>query len=249
MTRPGAVQVAAQPVMALRGCGLTYPGETPVHAVRPVDLVINQGDHVAIIGPSGSGKSTLLNILGLLDRPTEGTYELTGIATGELSDVARAGLRSRKLGFVFQAFHLIAHRTAEENVMLGLLYGGTPRRLRRGIAREALARVGLSHRVDAVPARMSGGERQRVAIARALAVRPALLLCDEPTGNLDSANAGAVLSLVGDLNADGMTIVTVTHDTAVARRAGRTLTMRDGHLTESGRPQDTWLGTGHGIPS
>jgi len=224
------------PVIALRGMGRTYPGPPPVRALLPCDLAIAKGEYVAVVGPSGSGKSTFLNVVGLLDRPSEGTYELDGIDVAGLREAQRTALRGRRIGFVFQSFHLLPHRTATENVMLAYLYHGQAGRAgRRAAAVDALDRVGLAHRRDAVPGRMSGGERQRVAIARALANRPSLVLCDEPTGNLDSATAGSVLALLDELHADGMTIVMITHDPTVAERADRTVTIRDGVLNSAER--------------
>ncbi|MEU9298423.1 ABC transporter ATP-binding protein [Streptomyces sp. NPDC048266] len=221
------------PVIEFRQVGLTYPGPPPVEAFRPSDLTIRRGEFITVVGPSGSGKSTFLNIAGLLDTPTTGSFLLDGIDTGRLRDTERTALRGRRIGFVFQAFHLLAHRSARENVELAMVYSGAPRRERPKRAREALARVGLGHRTDALPTRMSGGERQRVAIARALVARPSLLLCDEPTGNLDTGNAEAVLQLLEALNAEGITIVLITHDLAVAARGRRTVTIRDGVLSES----------------
>lgn len=224
------------PVIELRGAGLTYPGPPPVAALKPCDLLVRRGEYVTVVGPSGSGKSTFLNIAGLLDAPTEGTYLLDGIDTGALADADRTSLRGRRIGFVFQSFHLLPHRSAWENVTLAMVYNGTPRAERRSRAREALERVGLGHRVDAVPTRLSGGERQRVAIARALVARPSLLLCDEPTGNLDTATADSVLSLLDELHTDGITLLVITHDPAVAARGLRTVTIRDGLLSEQGEP-------------
>ncbi|GAA1538833.1 ABC transporter ATP-binding protein [Streptomyces albidochromogenes] len=221
------------PVIEFRQVGLTYPGPPPVEAFRPGDLVVRKGEFITVVGPSGSGKSTFLNIAGLLDTPTRGSFLLDGIDTGRLKDTERTTLRGRRIGFVFQAFHLLPHRSARENVELAMVYGGVPRRERPQRASEALARVGLGHRTDALPTRMSGGERQRVAIARALVARPSLLLCDEPTGNLDSGNAEAVLQLLETLNAEGITVVLITHDLAVAARGRRTITIRDGTLSES----------------
>ncbi|MEU6988787.1 ABC transporter ATP-binding protein [Streptomyces sp. NPDC046324] len=220
--------------MEFRQVGLTYPGPPPVAALRPCDLAVGRGEFVAVVGPSGSGKSTFLNIAGLLDAPTDGTYLLDGIDTGSLRDADRTALRGRRIGFVFQSFHLLPQRSALENVTLALVYNGAPRRERAARAREALEQVGLGHRVDTLPTRLSGGERQRVAVARALVTRPSLLLCDEPTGNLDTANADAVLALLEKLHADGMTVVVITHDPAVAARAKRTVTIRDGRLSMSG---------------
>ncbi|MFD0630370.1 ABC transporter ATP-binding protein [Catenulispora yoronensis] len=213
---------------------MTYPGPPPVRALRPADLAVARGEYVTVVGPSGSGKSTFLNVVGLLDRPTEGTYELDGIDVSTLRESERTALRGKRIGFVFQSFHLLPYRTATENVLLAQLYNGTRRALRRPAAREALARVGLGHRRDAVPTHMSGGERQRVAIARALVNRPSLLLCDEPTGNLDTATASGVMQLLDELHAAGLTIVVITHDEAVARRGQRTVTIRDGVVTSDG---------------
>ncbi|MEV3990211.1 ABC transporter ATP-binding protein [Streptomyces sp. NPDC049837] len=223
-----------RPVIEFRGVGLTYPGPPPVTALHPCELSIAQGEYVTVVGPSGSGKSTFLNIAGLLDVPTAGTYLLDGIDTGALSDADRAGLRGRRIGFVFQSFHLLPHRSAMENVLLAMVYNGVARSDRRPRAREALLRVGLGHRLDALPTRLSGGERQRVAIARALVSRPSLLLCDEPTGNLDTATASSVLELLDQLHRDGMTILVITHDPEVAARGQRTIAIRDGVLTEQG---------------
>ncbi|MFJ8823657.1 ABC transporter ATP-binding protein [Streptomyces sp. NPDC102467] len=220
------------PVIEFRQVGLTYPGPPPVPALKPCELLIEPGDFVTVIGPSGSGKSTFLNIAGLLDAPTQGTYLLDGYDTGALSDADRTALRGRRIGFVFQAFHLLPHRSALENVTLAMVYNGVPRAERGPRARDALVRVGLGHRVDSLPTRLSGGERQRVAIARALAAGPSLLLCDEPTGNLDTASAGAVLGLLDELHADGMTILLITHDLEVAARGARTVAIRDGVLRE-----------------
>ncbi|AJF66060.1 ABC transporter ATP-binding protein [Streptomyces vietnamensis] len=224
------------PVIEFRQVALTYPGPPPVEALRPCDLTVHRGDFVTVVGPSGSGKSTFLNIVGLLDSPTAGSYLLDGIDTGTLRDTDRTALRGRRIGFVFQSFHLMPHRSALENVSLALVYGGAPRAARPGLAREALRRVGLGHRTDALPSRMSGGERQRVAIARALVGRPSLLLCDEPTGNLDSANAATVLRLLAELHGEGMTVLLITHDPEVAARGLRTIAVRDGVLSEQAVP-------------
>ena len=220
------------PVIELRGLARTYPGAPPVHALRPADLVIEAGDYVAVTGPSGSGKSTLLHLLGLLDAPTAGSYLLDGLDTSALSDRDRSALRGRRIGIVFQAFHLLPYRTALENVLLAELYNQTPRSARLEAAAGALGEVGLRHRLDALPTTLSGGESQRVAIARALVNRPSLVLCDEPTGNLDSRNAAALMELLDQLNADGLTIVVITHDAGVAAHAGRTVAISDGSLSE-----------------
>ncbi len=227
---PRAAEV--DPVVVLHDLWRVFPSDPPVEALRAVGLRVDPGDYLAIIGPSGSGKSTLLNVLGLLDRPTSGTYLLDGIDTAVLGDRARAAERGRRIGFVFQSFHLLSYRSVEENVMLSELYQGTPRRDRRRRATEALERVGLGHRLGFGPMRLSGGERQRVAIARALLGEPSLLLCDEPTGNLDSANTEVVLDLFDELRSQGLTILVITHDHEVARRARRRVRMVDGQLAE-----------------
>jgi putative ABC transport system ATP-binding protein len=222
-------------VIELCGVARTYPGPPAVPALRPADLVIGAGDYVAVTGPSGSGKSTLLHLLGLLDTPTAGSYLLDGLDTSALSDKDRSALRGRRIGVVFQAFHLLPYRTALENVLLAELYNNTPRGARLRAAARALAEVGLGHRLDALPTTLSGGECQRVAIARALVNQPSLLLCDEPTGNLDSASAAALMGVLDQLNAAGYTIVVITHDPQVAAHARRTIAISDGVLTEHTR--------------
>ncbi|MEV0387397.1 ABC transporter ATP-binding protein [Nonomuraea sp. NPDC050643] len=223
-----------EPVIELIAVSREFPADPPVRALAEVDLRVDPGDYVAIIGPSGSGKSTLLNILGLLDRPTSGSYRLDGVETTTLRDGARTRLRGTRIGFVFQSFHLLPHRTVVENVMLAEVYGRHPRAGRRARAEEALGQVGMSHRIGFVPDRLSGGERQRVAIARALMARPALLLCDEPTGNLDSRNTEAILDLFDGLRADGLTVLVITHEDEVSARAKRRVRIGDGVLTEQG---------------
>ncbi len=220
------------PVIELRGLARTYPGPPPVPALRPGDLVIEGGDYVAVTGPSGSGKSTLLHLLGLLDAPTEGSYLLDGLDTSAMNDRDRSALRGRRIGVVFQAFHLLPYRTALENVLLAELYNHTPRGARLQAAIDALTAVGLGHRLDALPTTLSGGECQRVAIARALVNQPSLMLCDEPTGNLDSRNAAALMELLDQLNAAGYTIVVITHDRGVAAHARRAIAISDGVLSE-----------------
>ncbi|MFB6848446.1 ABC transporter ATP-binding protein [Streptomyces sp. NPDC056373] len=227
----GPATSAAPPVvLRLAGCSKTYQGSPPVHALRSADLTVRAGDYLTVVGPSGSGKSTLLNLLGLLDRPTAGTFTLAGVDVARLPERERTALRGRRIGFVFQEFHLLPYRTAQENVALAQLYVTGPAADRDRAASDALERVGLGHRLHALPTTLSGGERQRVAIARALVNEPDLLLCDEPTGNLDSATASTVMDLLGRLNAAGVTVVVITHDPAVAARARRRVTILDGRI-------------------
>ncbi|PZF80984.1 ABC transporter ATP-binding protein [Jiangella anatolica] len=214
------------------GIGRVFAGPPRVEAVRDVDLSIGEGEYLSIIGPSGSGKSTLLHLLGLLDRPSHGTYLLDGVDVSTLSERRRTRVRGERIGFVFQAFHLLPHRTVLENVELAMLYQRTPRRQRTERARETLERVGLGHRLDFDPLTLSGGERQRVAIARALVARPSLLLADEPTGNLDSGNAASVLDLFDELHAEGLTLAVITHDDGVSARAQRRVRIVDGVMSD-----------------
>lgn len=221
------------PVVELRSVGRSFrSGDVEVNALTDATLTVNRGDYVAVVGPSGSGKSTMLNLLGLLDRPTAGEYRLDGVDTGHLSEDQRAGLRSRSIGFVFQAFHLLAYRTVLENVLLSTIYNGMPREERIPAAEVALNRVGLGHRIDFAPTSLSGGERQRVAIARAIVTRPSLLLCDEPTGNLDTVTGDAVLALFDELRSDGLTLIVVTHDDSVSLHADHVVHMRDGRIED-----------------
>lgn len=220
-------------LIRLEGVGRTFrSGEIEVHALRQADLHIRRGDYLSIVGPSGSGKSTLLNVIALLDRHTAGTYRFEGTDVTKLSEGARTGLRAHRMGFVFQAFHLLAHRTVTENVILSMLYNSVRPKERRARAKAALERVQLSHRAGFLPGRLSGGERQRVAIARAIATDPAILMCDEPTGNLDSASTESILELFSELRTQGQTLLVVTHDETVSAHAERTITMRDGFVTE-----------------
>jgi putative ABC transport system ATP-binding protein len=205
-------------------------GDEVVHALDHVNLQIPDGEYVSIMGPSGSGKSTLLNILGLLDTPTGGSYELDGVNTSTMNDAELAHIRQQKIGFVFQSFHLVPRLSALENVELPMVLAGDepPVRKERGMA--ALERVGLGHRDDHRPNQLSGGERQRVAIARAIVMEPSILLADEPTGNLDSASGTEVVKIMENLNGQGLTLLVVTHDPAIGGRARRQLQFRDGRL-------------------
>src|ERR1044071_2913483 len=219
-------------VLELKGVGREFGSEPVVHALVEVNLRLERGEWLAITGPSGAGKSTLLNILGCLDRPSSGEYFFEGIDTASLSDEERAGLRSRRIGFVFQSYHLLSHRSVIENVMLAEVYREQEVDGRRERALAALARVGLSHRVDFMPTKLSGGEKQRVAIARALVGSPSVLLCDEPTGNLESKSGAEIFDLFESLNKQGLTLVVVTHDEHVAQRARRRVHVMDGKLEE-----------------
>jgi ABC-type lipoprotein export system ATPase subunit len=226
-------ETTTAPVVELEDVWRRYGVDPAVEALRGVELRVWPGEWVAIVGPSGSGKSTLLHIVGCLDRPTSGSYSFNGVDVARLSDQQRAGLRSRGIGFVFQSFHLLSHRTVLENVMLSEVYRSQSRRGRRERAKAALDKVRLGHRADFLPTRLSGGERQRAAIARALAGNPRVLLCDEPTGNLDSATTAAILDLFAELNAEGVTILMITHAPEVAERARRRVGLIDGVLTEA----------------
>ncbi|HEX5769379.1 MAG TPA: ABC transporter ATP-binding protein [Nocardioidaceae bacterium] len=210
-----------------------YGADVPVRALRGVDLDVAEGERVSVVGASGSGKSTLLNIIGCLDQPTSGRYWLDGVDTARLGDRERAGLRSAQIGFVFQSFHLMSYRTVLENVMLADVYRGGDRAGRADRAHRALDAVGVGDRAEALPTQLSGGQRQRVAIARAVVNRPRLLLCDEPTGNLDSTTTTAILSLLSELSALGLTIVMITHDPEVAEWSERTVHIADGLIREA----------------
>jgi putative ABC transport system ATP-binding protein len=221
--------VSSPLLIELRGAGRVYRrGATEVSALRGVDLEVQAGESLAITGPSGSGKSTMLSLLGCLDRPSFGEYRLGQKSVGELDDHALSRLRNRTIGFVFQAFHLIPELTVAENVETPLLYGGVPPGEWRGRARRCLEKVGLGHRADHRPSELSGGEAQRAAVARALVMEPPLLLADEPTGNLDSVTGDEIAQLLSALNAEGRTVIVVTHNEALARRARRIVRLRDG---------------------
>ena len=229
----GELLLAEQPpVIELRGLARSFPGPPEVHALLPTDLRVDRGDYLSIVGPSGSGKSTLLHILGLLDRPTAGEYFVDGVPTVHATESVRAALRGSRIGFVFQSFHLLPHRTVLDNILLATLYSGVPRAERRDRALAALDRVHLSHRVDFFPTVLSGGERQRVAVARAVVADADVLLADEPTGNLDTHNTAEVLDLFDELHADGLTLVVITHELAVSERAARRVRITDGQVVE-----------------
>jgi putative ABC transport system ATP-binding protein len=222
----------SEPVLRLDGVTKVYPGPPAVEAVRGVDLTVASGELMAIVGPSGSGKSTLLHLMGALDRPTAGEVSIEGNTLSRLSDGRLAGLRAHRIGFVFQEFFLIPGMSAAENVAQGLVYRGTAARRRQTAAEESLERVGLGARIGHMPNQLSGGERQRVAIARALVGDPAMVLADEPTGNLDSETSGAIAELFLALHDQGSTLVVITHDHELADRFPRRVEIRDGRLRE-----------------
>jgi len=235
---PGGERLTIDPgvVLSLRGVVKTYPGTPPVQALRGVDLEIRMGELAGIVGPSGSGKSTLLHIMGTLDRPTSGDVHLAGHGVSALTDKELSALRSRNIGFVFQQFHLLNSQSALDNVADGLLYTGTPIGERRALAEAALRRVGLGHRLDQPANKLSGGERQRVAVARAIVGRPAIVLADEPTGNLDSKSSDGIVELIEELNAEGITMLVITHNREIAGRFPRQVGLLDGKIEYDREP-------------
>ena len=231
-----AIDGAGVPVLDVDGVTKTYPGEPPVQALREVNLTIGPGELVGIVGPSGSGKTTLLQPMGTLDRPTSGRVRITGLDVATMADEDVAYLRATRIGFIFQQFFLAEHATVLDNVAVGLLYAGIPLNQRRERALDALQLVGLAERPDARPTQLSGGQRQRVAIARALAGQPAIVLADEPTGNLDQATGQSILALIDQVHQAGSTIVVITHDHAIAERMSRKVEILDGRIVADTGP-------------
>jgi putative ABC transport system ATP-binding protein len=235
---PSAQSADAVPTLELESVTMTYGSDPPVPALQGVSFSVHAGELVAIVGPSGSGKSTLLHLMGTLERPSSGRVSITGLDVAAMSDRELAGVRATRIGFVFQQFFLAEHSTTLENVADGLLYAGPPVGERRERAAEALTRVGLGDRLHSRPTQLSGGERQRVAIARALVGRPAIMLADEPTGNLDSATGQAIMALIDELNAEGATIVVITHEHEIASRCPRQISLLDGRVVSDRRPEE-----------
>ena len=236
MSTPTRTGSTSKPIIAIRNISKTYAmGEAEVHALRGVSLTIERGDFVAIMGASGSGKSTMMNILGCLDVPSKGWFWLDGVDVRGLDEAALSIVRSRKIGFVFQSYNLIPRTTALANVELPLAYAGVRAKERRARAVAALEAVGLGQRIDHLPSEMSGGQQQRVAVARAIVTNPSMILADEPTGNLDSAAAEDVMHIFSRLNAEGRTVVLITHEADIAEFAKRVIRLRDGEITEDRR--------------
>jgi putative ABC transport system ATP-binding protein len=235
LARPAGAPAEGVPVLELDAVTRSYGSDPPVPALRGVSFQVAAGELVAIVGPSGSGKSTLLHVMGTLERPSSGRVSVTGLDVEGLSDRELAAVRATRIGFVFQQFFLAEHSTLLENVADGLLYAGAPVAERRERAADALTRVGLGDRLSSRPTMLSGGERQRVAIARALVGRPAIVLADEPTGNLDSATGQAIMALIDELNAEGATIVVITHEHEVAARFPRLIRLLDGRVVSDQR--------------
>jgi putative ABC transport system ATP-binding protein len=231
-----ALDGAGVPVLAVDDVTKSYPSEPPVQALREVNLTIAQGELVGIVGPSGSGKTTLLQLMGTLDRPTSGRVRITGLDVAAMADEDLAYLRATRIGFIFQQFFLAEHATVLDNVADGLLYAGTPLKQRRNLALDALDLVGLAERPHARPTQLSGGQRQRVAIARALVGQPAIVLADEPTGNLDQTTGQSILGLIDQLHRAGSTIVVITHDHAIAERMRRKVEILDGRIVADTGP-------------
>jgi putative ABC transport system ATP-binding protein len=231
-----AVEDAEVPVLDVDDVTKSYPGEPPVQALREVNLTVGHGELLGIVGPSGSGKTTLLQLMGTLDRPTSGRVRITGLDVAAMADEDVAYLRATRIGFIFQQFFLAEHATVLDNVADGLLYAGIPIAQRRQQALDALERVGLAARPNARPTQLSGGQRQRVAVARALVGRPAIVLADEPTGNLDQATGRSILALIDELHQAGSTIVVITHDHAIAERMPRKVEILDGRIVADTGP-------------
>jgi putative ABC transport system ATP-binding protein len=231
MPHPMPTPPGRAPIIELHGVTRTYDtGRVQVHALAGIDLRVDEGEFVAVVGPSGSGKSTLMHVIGCLDRPTGGLYRLAGTDVGSLDDDGLAKLRSRSIGFVFQSYNLLPRTTALDNVAAPLMYQGVPAGRRRRLATEALGRLGLGDRLDHEPTELSGGQQQRVAVARALVTDPAIILADEPTGNLDTRAGDEVMALFHELHRMGRTIVLITHEADVAAQAGRQVHIRDGRI-------------------